>query len=343
MQLSSNEISGQIASKQVEVTVNGNDHQRSRVAEPLAGRRNIGYLFRAEPSSKLKAPLDSSANTSSMALEALASALRTIGFPRSQQDRFTLALGTAAVLGSAFLLPAAYRDYRTFKSYGPGGIPNNLLGWLTVRTLFQPFGREMLSTEVYLRRIDAAEGHGKGDDGYLTLSEEQLHAREKDGRPVVGPHVVPQRQITQIPDEDIMEKLCTSFRAFGMRNYHLVKFERSNLEMHADGLFLADHLPITDIAETMKGEVAHLHTGYDHSIHCILSPADCLKIIEAGWGQRHAFSGTSALTFLSLGTLPDLPAEYVMIYAPRDEAEIEIVMGIVSASVKFMTGREDVR
>lgn len=32
-----------------------------------------------------------------------------------------------------------------------------------------------------------------------------------------------------------------------------------------------------------------------------------------------------------------------MIYAPRNDAEIEIVMEIISASVKFMTGREDVR
>jgi hypothetical protein len=140
-----------------------------------------------------------------MSLETLTNALQHIRLPRSQQDRLNLALGTAAVLGSAILLPAAYRDYRLFKSYGPGGVPNNLLGWMTVRTLFQPFGREMLSTEVYLRRIDAAEGHGRGDDGYLTLSTEQLESRKNDGRPEVGPHVVPQRQLTQIPDEDVME------------------------------------------------------------------------------------------------------------------------------------------
>jgi hypothetical protein len=49
------------------------------------------------------------------------------------------------------------------------------------------------------------------------------------------------------------------------------------------------------------------------------------------------------MTFLSLGTLPDIPSEYLLIYAPRNDAEIEIVMEIVSASIKFMTGREDVR
>jgi hypothetical protein len=140
-----------------------------------------------------------------MSLDTLTNALRHIRLPHSQQDRLNLALGTAAVLGSAFLLPAAYRDYRIFKSYGPGGVPNNVLGWMTVRALFQPFGSEMFSTEVYVRRIDAAEGHGRGDDGYLTLSTEQLESRKKEGRPEVGPHVVPQRQLTQFPDEDVMD------------------------------------------------------------------------------------------------------------------------------------------
>jgi hypothetical protein len=49
------------------------------------------------------------------------------------------------------------------------------------------------------------------------------------------------------------------------------------------------------------------------------------------------------MTFLSLGTLSDIPSEYLLIYAPRNDAEIEIVMEIISAAVKFMTGREDVR
>lgn len=49
------------------------------------------------------------------------------------------------------------------------------------------------------------------------------------------------------------------------------------------------------------------------------------------------------MTFLSLGTLPDIPSEYIMIYAPRTEAEIQTVMDIVAAGVKFMTGCEDVR
>lgn len=63
----------------------------------------------------------------------------------------------------------------------------------------------MLSTDEYVQRVAAAEGHGKGDEGFLFLSEEQLGSRRGKERPVVGPHVAPQRQLTQVPDETVME------------------------------------------------------------------------------------------------------------------------------------------
>lgn len=66
------------------------------------------------------------------------------------------------------------------------------------------------------------------------------------------------------------------FNAFGHRNHHLVKFQKSNLERHADGLFVADHLPVFGIAKTMEREIAHIHSGNDHSVHMVLAPADCM-------------------------------------------------------------------
>lgn len=46
---------------------------------------------------------------------------------------------------------------------------------------------------------------------------------------------------------------------------------------------------------------------------------------------------------LSLGRFPSLPAEYVLIYAPRDDDEVKVVMEIVAAGVKYLTGLRDVR
>jgi hypothetical protein len=65
------------------------------------------------------------------------------------------------------------------------------------------------------------------------------------------------------------------FNAFGLRNHHLVKLSRSNLENHAPALFFADHIPSSGI---LNGEIAHIHSGNDHSAHVLLAPADCMFI-----------------------------------------------------------------
>ncbi|KAJ5923992.1 hypothetical protein N7466_008179 [Penicillium verhagenii] len=264
-----------------------------------------------------------------------------IRLPQTQQERLTLALGTTAAIGTSLILPALYRDYRVFRSYGPGGVPNNVFGWFIVRALFQPFAGEMFGTEIYVQRVDALEGHGAGGEGFLNLAPEQ--ARSVKERPVVGPHVVPQRQLTQLPEEEIKDKLDAAFRAFGHKNYHLVKFQRSGQEAHADALFLSDHLPASGVVKATDGELAHLHSSGEFSGHLLLAPADCKRVIEAGWGQRHGFSGQSALSLLSFGTKKDIPAEFLMIYAPRNDAEIRTFMQIVEAGIKYSTGREDVR
>jgi len=126
-----------------------------------------------------------------------------IRLPQTQQERFALALGTTAAIGTSLILPTLYRDYRTFRSYGPGGVPSNVFGWLIVRAIFQPFMGEMFETEIYVQRVHALEGHGAGEAGFLTLAPEQM--RSVTDRPVVGPHVVPQRQLTQIPEEEIKD------------------------------------------------------------------------------------------------------------------------------------------
>ena len=66
--------------------------------------------------------------------------------------------------------------------------------------LFNPIGREMLSTDVYDRKINSGE----------TMSLLPDIQPRKGGRPIVGPHAVPQRQISCIPEADVRE-VCISF------------------------------------------------------------------------------------------------------------------------------------
>ncbi|PKY01444.1 hypothetical protein P168DRAFT_284203 [Aspergillus campestris IBT 28561] len=245
----------------------------------------------------------------------------------------TATAATAITAITALLLPRIHNDYLTYLSYGPGGTPHNVLGWL-IATLARPFGSEMLSTEPYDRRI-LADGETKS-----YLAGKDLIRRQE--RPAMGWHVVPQRQLSDFASGNIREKLINGFTALAAQNPHLTKLAPSNLEAHADGLFVADGVVLPSARkQLLKGEIAHIHRMKDASVHVLLAPADCKKVFEAGWGQRHPLSGVGLPQALGGGVFV-LPAEYVFVYAPRTGEGLVLVMDIVRAGVAYMTNSNEV-
>jgi phospholipase/carboxylesterase len=71
----------------------------------------------------------------------------------------------------------------------------------------------------------------------------------------------------------------------------------------------------------LEREFAHVHPAYDGSLHMALPPAIVDKVIENGWAERHPLAGRHGL-----------PNNIVMVYGPRDDAELEIVVALVRAS-----------
>jgi Luciferase len=71
-------------------------------------------------------------------------------------------------------------------------------------------------------------------------------------------------------------------------------------------------------------EFAHLHPAPDHSLHAMLPPETVTEAVEAGWAEPHPV----ALRGL-------IPRTAVMIYAPRDESELDVVERLVRASHAF--------
>jgi hypothetical protein len=74
-------------------------------------------------------------------------------------------------------------------------------------------------------------------------------------------------------------------------------------------------------------EFAHLHPRDDQSLHAMLPPALAEEAIDAGWAELHPVA--------RLGLIPETA---VMIYAPRDEEELEVVERLVRASYDFARG-----
>lgn len=62
-----------------------------------------------------------------------------------------------------------------------------------------------------------------------------------------------------------------------------------------------------------------------------LHPADAKLVIENGWGERHPLArGGWFRRFV--------PREFVLVYAPRGEGEVEIVVRVVAAGVWWVSG-----
>ncbi|KIX04772.1 uncharacterized protein Z518_05642 [Rhinocladiella mackenziei CBS 650.93] len=88
------------------------------------------------------------------------------------------------------------------------------------------------------------------------------------------------------------------------------------------------------------GEIVSANSA-DASIRATLHPADIKTVIEKGWGQRHPLSSRLGSCFVRLqsGNQPGpVPGSQVLIYAPRDQAELEAVGQIVNAAVWWAGG-----
>jgi hypothetical protein len=71
-------------------------------------------------------------------------------------------------------------------------------------------------------------------------------------------------------------------------------------------------------------EFAHLHPSPDHSLHAMLPPDVAAEAVEAGWAEPHPVA--------RMGLIPPTA---VMLYAPRDGAELAVVETLIRASHAF--------
>lgn len=75
-------------------------------------------------------------------------------------------------------------------------------------------------------------------------------------------------------------------------------------------------------------EFCHLHPGPEGTIHLTLPPALRESAIEMGWAEQHPVVRGGLLSKC-----------LVLAYAPRDAAELEVVMELITASWNFTQGR----
>lgn len=74
------------------------------------------------------------------------------------------------------------------------------------------------------------------------------------------------------------------------------------------------------------GEFAHLHPDHDGSLHLSLPMPQAADVLEKGWGVAHPLAGVR------------LTPGMIMVFGPRDDAEVDVVAGVVAASHGFARG-----
>src|SRR5829696_8143341 len=134
----------------------------------------------------------------------------------------------------------------------------------------------------------------------------------------------PHTQLEQNPPLDVVEELAR--RVFAVRG---VEERPSAISVPgARALWLREDVPVGAREAFMIGrEFAHIHPIPDGSLHAALPPEVAEEAISKGWAEQHP-----------VARMGYIPQNVVMIYAPRDAQEIEVVAGLVVDAYRYASG-----
>jgi Family of unknown function (DUF5519) len=134
----------------------------------------------------------------------------------------------------------------------------------------------------------------------------------------------PHTQLEQNPEHEVVEELAR-------RLFALPGAEQRPSAISVPGaraLWLREDVPAGPQEAFMIGrEFAHIHPMPDGSLHAALPPEVAQEAIRKGWAERHP-----------VARMGYIPQNVVMIYAPRDAEEIEIVAGLVVEAYRYAGG-----
>lgn len=135
---------------------------------------------------------------------------------------------------------------------------------------------------------------------------------------------IPQEQRTDLAPPGLQEELFARVAALPG-----VSTGQSAISVPgARGLMLAPPRlgPLDAYIVPAAGEFAHVHPGHDGSMHLALPPALAADVVAKGWGVAHPLAGVR------------LTPGMVMVFGPRDQGEIDTVVGIVATSHAWASG-----
>ncbi|MEM1048564.1 MAG: luciferase family protein [Pseudomonadota bacterium] len=151
----------------------------------------------------------------------------------------------------------------------------------------------------------------------------RMNLKQRSGPRPETTSSLPHSQVTQHGPDDVVDKLhAWCFSLPGVNNEH------SGISVPGSrALVLHDGVTCNHDAFMIGREFAHIHPHPDNgSMHVQLPADDAREVIETGWGESHY-----------LVTQGQLPMGLVLVFSPRDDAELEAVKTIVRRSFDYAT------
>ncbi|KAI8947203.1 hypothetical protein F4801DRAFT_520469 [Xylaria longipes] len=277
-------------------------------------------------------------------MDALLSRAQALSRPEQQRVIYTT---TAAAAAALFALLAYSRHcYLEWHALGEGGVPRNVRGWLQNVLAHVVARRDHRAVPAPYEKHTTTKG---GSAIVLSARDEEIYGapnRESffpagfslpthsgGARPRVPTTVFPQRQTSRAASPGVLAAQDAYLGAVAAANPALFAMRPSALESPKfDALWLvpgkADPESARWFPPRARGEVAHVHP--EGSAHMFLSLVDAAEVVRRGWGERHKMSGVAGI----------LPWGYVLVYAPRDDADgkgdWEVWKGLVIAAARVM-------
>ncbi len=141
----------------------------------------------------------------------------------------------------------------------------------------------------------------------------------RTGEPPVTGKQPPQLQFSDQSPRDVHEKMAEWF----FSSFDRTREEPTRISVATSrALWLDESVNATPRAfmpPPGNREFAHLHE--DGSFHLVMAEEDEEEVIRKGWGLHHPWK--------------DRGVNEILVYAPRNEAEIEILKSVIAASYRF--------
>ena len=131
----------------------------------------------------------------------------------------------------------------------------------------------------------------------------------------------PHSQLEQNPRREVVDELAR--KIFVLPN---VEERPSAISVPgARALWLREDVPAgPQEAFLIEREFAHIHPMPDGSLHAALPPEIAQEAVEKGWAEQHPAAR--------------MPQNVVMVYAPRDAEELEVVAALVEEAYRYAGG-----